>query len=55
MIISWGISYESILLSAMEGKEKSFCLLMLQRKGQYKEELAEKKYLLTNFQKIPFD
>ncbi|MCB0653702.1 MAG: hypothetical protein KDC85_20660 [Saprospiraceae bacterium] len=55
MIISWGISYESILLSAMEGKEKSFCLLMLQRKGQYKEELAEKKYLLTNFQKIPFE
>lgn len=55
MIISWGISYESILLSALEGKEKSFCLLMLQRNGQYKEELAEKKYLLTNFQKIPFE
>lgn len=55
MIISWGISYESILLSALEGKEKSFCLLMLQRNGQYNEELAEKKYLLTNFKKIPFE
>ena len=54
-IISWGVSYESILLTAMENPNNPSCLLILQKNGQYTEELQKDELLLTSFQKIVFE
>lgn len=55
LIISWGVAYESILLSSMMEEENPACLLILQRGGQYSEELNQDSLLLTTFKQFPFD
>ncbi len=55
LIISWGVAYESILLSALKNPDDPACLLILQRDGQYSEELQEDDFLLTSFKKFPFE
>lgn len=54
-IISWGVAYESILLSALKTPEHPSCLLILQRKEQYEEELKTDDFLLTTFKQFPFE
>jgi hypothetical protein len=55
LIISWGVAYESILLSSMKNAEDPACLLILQRNGQYAEELNGDEFLLTTFKQFPFE
>ncbi|KAA3639655.1 MAG: hypothetical protein DWQ02_03295 [Bacteroidetes bacterium] len=55
VIISWGVAYESILLSWMKDKENQTCLLVLQRDGQYANELKQDSLLLTTFKQFPYE
>ena len=55
VIISWGVAYESVLLSIMQNPENPTCLLMLQQDGRFKDELSNSKYLLTTFKSFPFE
>lgn len=54
-IISWGVAYESILITAIQNPENPACLLILQRNGHYKEELEKGEEFLTTFKKFSFE